>query len=178
MADLQWMERKSGKCAVCKEKFNKPSGDDWGYSYRGKECCSYHCMRALERKDKNSWLHIKEAEEESKKNQTQIPKSIPVSRKDNWTRMSDQEKSKILELYISGKTIKDVAEELGRSRHAVSNVLRDFNARDYTRRRGAVTDQQHNQIQQWHKEGKPIGWIARRTGYSETTVRNHIFKIK
>ena len=47
------LEQKNYHCAGCKKTFYVPYYvSDWGYWYSGKICCSYHCMRALQAKDR------------------------------------------------------------------------------------------------------------------------------
>ena len=173
--NMAWMDWLSGKCAMCKKKFPKPmTGGDWGYSYKGRECCSYHCMRALERKDKNSWLHIKEAEEQAERERTQVPEYIKTgSRKDNWTRITEEEKQLILKLWIGGKTMKEIGELIERSPQAISRTLEELNARIQEKRRKWITEEQSRIMQEWRDQGRTVAWIAKRLGLNEKTVRAH-----
>ena len=41
------------KCPVCGKEFYKRC-EDWGWMYGGKACCTYSCMRKLEREEQSS----------------------------------------------------------------------------------------------------------------------------
>lgn len=43
---------KTKKCVCCGEKLTRLNFNDWGYYFKKEFCCSYHCMREMERRNK------------------------------------------------------------------------------------------------------------------------------
>lgn len=177
--NLKWLEKNTGRCANCKKKFPKPTAE-WGYDYKGKECCSYHCMRALERKDKNSYLHIKEEEERTRKRRQQeqaMPSYTRIYvRQDarSRPRLTNDEKEEIIRLYVQGYQIKQIAFEIRRSIDAIAKVLDDANVRKPEQRSKWITEEQKEDMRRYSDEGKPADWIAEKLGCSERTVMKYI----
>lgn len=97
-------------CASCKKAFEIPAGvsdDDWGYAYGGALCCTYKCMNALKRDDREGKFKV----------------YVRNRRGGTRKRLSSEEKSRIMELYNSGVKIGDIVEAMQRSRTAVVRVL-------------------------------------------------------
>ena len=97
-------------CPSCKKEFEIPAGvsdDDWGYAYGGILCCTYRCMNALKRDDKEGKFKV----------------YVRNRRGGTRKRLSSEEKARIMELYNSGVKIGDIVEAMQRSRTAVVRVL-------------------------------------------------------
>lgn len=87
--------------------------------------------------------------------------------------LTDDEKSKIIELYKQGLPIKDIAEKVGR---AESAVYRTTMAAGLSRkgkntpRRNSLTPQQNDTAIKKFKEGLSVGAIARLIGRNKSVV--------
>ena len=79
-------------CANCGKEF-PTYGDAWGYWYGPDITCSYHCMRAMRRRDLDG-------------------EEIDMPYKERYN-LSDEQKEKIRELRGQGMTYREIAAQLG-----------------------------------------------------------------
>ena len=49
--ESRMMSQGSFKCRACGKVVTKFIGQEWGWTHKGRMCCSYHCMRALQKAD-------------------------------------------------------------------------------------------------------------------------------
>ena len=183
--NTKWMDTPSGKCANCGKAFYKRS-TEWGYAYRGKECCTYSCMRQLERKDPESRVRIKEAEErrlEELRKEYQSQPHTPEPEPEPETApsqhfMTDEEREKICRLWKAGNDTGTIERKTGRSGTAIRKVLKEEGLRIPVRRGNGrrVTEELRKRMIKLRGQGLTYKQIGQKVGYSEWTVAVNIKK--
>ena len=104
---METLEQKNYHCASCKRVFYVPYYvNDWGYWYSGKICCSYHCMRVLQAKDRPPEMNYY-APEHTGNPRTPLTKSEIVQ---------------IEKLLFRGVSARQVAKQMKRSESAVGKI--------------------------------------------------------
>lgn len=172
-----WMDRMTGKCAWCKKHFPKRT-EDWGYGYKGRECCSYKCQRALERADPNSFLSVKERMNAPVKKAPE-PTNY-VSKYDHpghapKREITREERAKIVSLFKAGKSVSRIALIVHRSTNTIGTILDQEGARKQPHNRRSRFDQATiDKVNIMHLNGMKNYEIAKELDMSATSVSRMI----
>lgn len=169
-------ERQTFRCAWCKKvKPTPPAGT--GYGYKGKDCCSYHCQRALERADPNSYLSIKERAKKANKVPQETEDISKIERQGHAPKreITVQERKEIAMLFKSGKSISRIAVLMRRSTNTIAVILEKEGARAQPHnRRSRFNQATVDQVNILHLQGMLNKDIAKQLGMSATTVSRMI----
>lgn len=169
MAD-SFVYRGQDKCQWCGEWFPTPPGG-YGYGYKGKICCSYHCQRAMERADPNSYLSIKEKLQRAEAPWQQRYETKYVNKTPAHTHLTDGEIERCIELYRSGMIVTRIAQEMHRGVNTIAQILHDANVRKkYKRRNARITEAQRARMLEMRRWGLSIAQIAEALMVSTTSV--------
>lgn len=127
MSKRQWIVwGQKMKCASCgTEKEINGSLESWGWTYAGKFCCSYKCMRAMERKDPKSMLYLREKAKKEKKPAAEEPTAGQLGVRRDVGPVTEEEKDRIAEEYRTGMGLTAIKESHHLSYYALDQIFHE-----------------------------------------------------
>ena len=163
------------KCRCCGKKFDTQSAvAGWGYEYAGKICCSYSCMRKLERKDPNSMVNLMAAEKRMEERREELRKQMRQT-EEKPGELREAERQKIVMEYKEGKSITAIAQKHYLNVVAIRDILEQYGVR--RRQRGHSASARpglHEQALRMYERGNSYARIAQELGIHITTARKWI----
>lgn len=115
MAKLEFLRF---KCARCGKEVYK-HGEDWGWRYHGENCCSYTCMRAMEKAEeqKKPWKRVK-VDAEAQYKEEKRPGFVRP-------KMAPEKEARIAEMVLAHTPYKRIAKEMHVALSTVSKIARE-----------------------------------------------------
>lgn len=157
------------RCASCKKLFYRYQ--EWGWWYKDKIACSYHCMRDMERKDPNSRINIEA--------RNSAPKTSGLAR--NMRRLQPEEAAGMMADYNAGMNLTQIAERYDRSVSTVSAVIRQGGYKapaPKATKHKCLDDDGRREIRRMYHRGVNAWDISRQLDLNPTTVYRVINRIK
>ena len=153
-------------CTVCGTE--REHDDQWGWWYDRQFCCSYHCMRKLEREDTERMRRTGAYSAASQ--------YIDMPHK-NVKPVTNAEREWIIELRKLGKSMSEICQTTGRSCTAVNRVLSEAGIKTGAPRGKQAIDRRA-EIVKLRAKGLTISEICERLHVGRTTVGNAIRAVK
>lgn len=157
------------KCAGCgAEKEICGSLESWGWTYAGKFCCSYKCMRTLERKDPKSMLYLKEKAKTEKQPAPEEPTAGQLGIRRDVGPVTEEEKDRIAEEYRAGMGMVAIKERHHLSYYALDQIFHERGVE--ARKRGRLPAASMEDVIVLRAAGNSIEETATKLGCCRSTV--------